>query len=98
MIAESFPKCTVNELRQKFQRHDRPDVLQMWTVYERPRDFPNEFVVREWHVVAGKVISRQAAGALTAPTLEQARKLVPQDCVCMPRQEGDDPVIVETWI
>lgn len=78
-----------------FQRHDRPDVLQMWTVYERPRDFPNDYVVREWHVIKGR---SQAAHALTAPTLEEARALVPPDCYRLPRQVGDDPNIVEVWL
>ena len=83
-----------------FRRHSRQDVLQMWTVYERPSDFPNEFVVREWHVIGGKVtpVTTEAGGALTAPTLEQARALVPPDCVCLTRHETDDPKIVETWI
>lgn len=80
---------------KRFQRTTDPFVLQMWTIYERPRDFPDVFVVREWRVVGGR---SQPGDALSAPTLEEARELVPLDCVKLARSDGDDPKIVETWI
>jgi hypothetical protein len=31
-------------------------------------------------------------------TLHEAREAIPPGLVCFPRQEGDDPKIVETWL
>jgi hypothetical protein len=29
-------------------------VLTQYTIYERPADYPDGFVVRQWHVVRGR--------------------------------------------
>jgi len=71
----------------------------MFTVYERPKDFPEEFVVREYligqnQVTASRVVAR-------APTLDAARRRLRTTrphLVRVPRAERDDPVIVESWI
>jgi hypothetical protein len=35
---------------------------------------------------------------LTAPTLAQLRALIPIGRVCLARNAGDDPCIVECWV
>lgn len=65
--------------------------LEIWTVYDHPRDFPDEFVARLW-------INDQRTDTLVrGRTLDEVRELIPFDLTRMPRMEGDDPVIVETW-
>lgn len=75
------------------------DSLAMYVVYRSPSDYPGEYVVREWEIDAkgGK------AGVLVAraPSLEAARRIIAEafpGLVMLPRQPGDDPVIVETWL
>lgn len=84
-----------------------PNALTMWTVYDHPRDFPDEAVAREWKVAGG----RETSGALVArgPTLKACRIALDGylarigrgglTMLCrIPASPGDDSVIVETWI
>ena len=69
--------------------------LPQFTVYNSPKDFPGKHVVRMW-LVSHEVKSTNLVGVFD--TLEQARAFVPPDLIRMPREEADDPVIVETWL
>lgn len=69
--------------------------LRMFAVYEKPTDFPDDFVVREW-VMKGR--EYHAGDVWTAPTLEAARTLVPAGLTRLPRFADDDPKIVEVWL
>lgn len=72
------------------------DVLPMWTIYERPTDYPDGFVVRR--CVASKDGVVHDLEAQYAPTLEEARKHIPPGLYNLGRQPDDDAVIVEVWI
>lgn len=79
--------------------------LQLFVIFDRPLDFPNHYVVRRqfgvWWAegmpgtgadgVAMDVVPR------LANSLAEARALVPHGLYRQPRQEGDDPFIVECW-
>lgn len=69
--------------------------VSQWTIYNRPKDYPDGYVVREWIIEHN---GAKPGEARTAPSLEAARELVPPGCVRLERSEGDDPVIVETWM
>ncbi len=69
--------------------------LSLWTVYERPTDFPEKFVARRW-IVAPQPLATD--DAIFADDLEGLRKMIPAGLIQIPRQLGDDPVIVETWV
>ncbi|TMA26143.1 MAG: hypothetical protein E6J78_15110 [Deltaproteobacteria bacterium] len=70
--------------------------MELWTVYDRPRDFPQHCAVRkvlveedglepaDWHLFR----SLQEARAALA-----RRGLIP-----VPRGVRDDPALVETWL
>lgn len=84
-----------------------PRALRMWTIYERPRDYPESYVAREWMGVAGR--TGAAKTCLTAPTLDAIRDALDAHLraigrgglamlVRMPRHFEDDPRIVETWL
>lgn len=79
----------------RFQRkaHVAGDLL-VWTIYEKPKDFPGVFVARPYSSRAGAPCDF----VMVAATLEAVRDLLPPGLCRMPRQPGDDPVIVETWI
>jgi len=74
-------------------RKQLPDgPLEMFVIYNHPKDFPGHFVVRRW--AGGKPTSDFAI----ADSLEAARIEVPAGLYRLPHQPGEDDVIVETWL
>lgn len=69
--------------------------LVQFVIYERPKDFPEHFVVRRWTITHGRTAPDLVA--CLCSTLAEARETVPPDLVCMPRMDDDDAVIVEVW-
>lgn len=70
--------------------------LYIYTVYDHPTDYPDHFVVRQFSIGVGAVIPRDA---WQFKSLAGARQfLYDRGLVCLPRSEGDDPKIVESWI
>lgn len=66
----------------------------MWTIYDRPADYPGKFVVRVWY---GTV---KEPDCTTHDTLDEARQSV-LGCggsFFFTRAPSDAPCIVETWI
>jgi hypothetical protein len=74
-----------------------PDVLAMYVVYEKPRDFPNDFVVRRWDIMAGHLEPVKTDWVRTGKTLAEVRRHVPEGMFRLPRDPNDDPRIVEVW-
>lgn len=71
--------------------------LWIWTICSNAtKDFPGFFVVRPWLVDASGM-RPYWTGCLCA-SLAEARSTIPLGLYRMPRQYGDDPVIVETWM
>lgn len=70
--------------------------LQIWTVYDHPRDYPDGFVAR-MHVV-GRGAHGPTARALYGATLGDVRAALPPGLTCLARSPDDDPRIVESWI
>lgn len=108
MIGFTCPRCqrtshNLNDFREGYcgACHDftasSPDVLEIWTVFEKPLDLPEfRFVVRVHEVRGG--LSRPTARAWGAQTLEEIRSVIPPHLHRMDRMQGDAPVIVETWL
>lgn len=69
-----------------------------WTIYDHPKDHPEHYVVRRWVIYRGDKHSTPCLEAVLCKTLHAARRCVPGGLHKMPRQQEDDPVIVETWI
>lgn len=69
--------------------------LSIWTVYERPLDHSQNFVARRWLATPQPAPTDDV---LFADNLDSLRQKMPEGLVRMPRQPGDDPVIVETWM
>lgn len=72
------------------------DALVIWTVYERPKDFPESYVARLWEVTAD---GPKATENVVIGSLEDVRAtLRDMHLTRLARADGDDPVILETWI
>jgi hypothetical protein len=74
-------------------------VLAMWTIYDHPRDFPNHFIARKWDIVSGKQNPVRTEEIRTETELHTLRNyFAGLGLMCLPRMEGDDPTILETWM
>lgn len=74
-------------------------VLSMWTVYQRPRDFPKvEYLARRWEVVDGVAHGVPTRDVRTARTLEGIRESLPPGLCRIERGASDDLAIVEVWL
>lgn len=73
----------------------RAGYLPMWVIYERPADYPQGFIAR-MHVIGeacGPTIT-----AIKGEKLQDVRAKLPAGVVCIGREDGDEPQIVEVWI
>ena len=71
-------------------------VVEIWTIYDRPLDFPEGFIARRFEVVPGS--ARPTTEALTGTLANLRREMERQGRVCLPRDPGDHPNVVESWI
>jgi hypothetical protein len=67
--------------------------LVMWTVYERPTDYPNEFVARRF---LGEAPTAELERADTLEELQE--RLSEKGLTWMDRSPNDDPRIVGVWL
>jgi len=76
---------------------DDGSALAMWTVYDHPRDFPDEFVARRFDV-DGKG-ARPTDEILTSSSLDLLRaELASRGLTVINRLPKDEPQIVEVWL
>ena len=70
--------------------------IPMAVIYDTPKDFPDLILCRIWEG-AGCHPTRIA---MQKGTLEETREAIMEAgfSIRFPRAEGDDPVIVETWM
>jgi hypothetical protein len=74
-------------------------LLVTFTIYERPKDYPDKFVVRRWAIIHGQPQPQPEGKAwAVADSLEMVRGSLPPGLVRTERHPEDDPVIVETWV
>lgn len=71
--------------------------LEMWTVYDHPRDYPQGYIARKF--VADANGARPTPEVITSPTLALIREsMMRMGRVCLTRDPQDDPNIIETWL
>lgn len=70
--------------------------LLVWTIFEQPADFPHHFVARPFVGQGGQSLPLHFV--LLARRLDEVRRLLPAGLICLPREDDDDPVIVESWM
>lgn len=74
--------------------------LEMFTIYERPLDYPNEYVCRR-QVVGPNFVQTDSELTVRAPTLEACRQLLHRKrfgLTRISRSQDDEPQIVEVWL
>jgi hypothetical protein len=76
-------------------RANTSDILEMYTIYCHPADYPQGYVVRRSEIRPEAIEPREAH---TAPDLASARALVPRGLFRMRPCADDDPAITEVWV
>jgi hypothetical protein len=74
-----------------------PTTVSIWSVYERPDDFPHSFIARRFELYAGDVDATNDVIASHDLGLLR-RRLTKVGLHSIPRFEDDDPKIIESWI
>ena len=71
-------------------------ILPLVTIYEKPADFPDEYVARIWDGQGPRATNIIVKGK----SVEELRKDIAAAGfkICYPRAAGDEPHIVETWM
>lgn len=66
----------------------------IWTIYDHPLDVPSAIVVRCWYgqVAHPDAFLTQSLHAARSWCIEQG------GCVCLARNQLDDPKVIESWI
>lgn len=79
---------------------DADDVVEVYAIYDHPRDYPDEFVARRWRIRRGLDMALADLGPpnIRGETLNEVRRQLPAGLVRLGRLPDDDPVIVETWL
>lgn len=78
-------------------RADRGELLAIWHVYDSPADYPGMFVARKSVITPGAIVN--TAAVYVAADLATVRSPLERlGLYRMPRSEGDEPHIVETWM
>ncbi|ELA6946617.1 hypothetical protein RBG11_004220 [Vibrio parahaemolyticus] len=87
---------TKETLLAEYTRLRRNNILPMLTVYERPDDYPNDFVVRLGYVAKGRYV--QTEFACVTESLDDARGAIPFGLTLLGRSPQDPVCIVEVWV
>ncbi len=78
-------------------------LLEMFTLYEKPLDYPSDYIVRKWEIFAWEdpkpchIVSKFEADDRDS-AIAYVNRLFENHKVLLPRSELDDPTVVGTWI
>lgn len=77
--------------------------LRLYVVYDHPRDYPDHYVVRCWVLIQlprfGAVSVRHPQYLFLSTDLQPIRSMLFHSGLkCLTRSEGDESVIVESWL
>ena len=68
-------------------------MLKIWTIYDHPTDYPDNFVARLF------LLDKPTTYLVIASTLDDLRGAMREaGLIQLDRSPGDDPKIVETWM
>ena len=67
--------------------------LPIWVIYDRPDDYPNQYVARKFH---GNMPTKEFYGDRDLEVLRAM--LARSGLIRFPRDATDDPKILETWM
>ncbi len=83
--------------RQKIKRLPPPPdgAVVLWVLYDHPKDYPTEWVVRRWFVYQDRVEVEKEC--IHHPERRLVTGALPACSVQVGPSDGDDPVIAEVW-
>jgi hypothetical protein len=74
------------------------NALNIWVIYDHPKDFPEEYVARLWQVKNGSS-PEFTASVIRSKSVERLREIfVNTGLVRIDRYNIDDECILETWL
>ncbi len=76
---------------------DSEVVMAQFVVYKHPKDAPDDWVVRRWHICRTEPAVRPENG-YRFRSLEDARTIIPRWAMMLTPGPADDPAIFEVWI
>jgi hypothetical protein len=93
----TFRECTISATDRRtgeaLSSQRAPLLLEIWTVYDHPKDWPQFFVARKF------ILDKPTKVAVFALTLEGIQsQMRARGLVRLERNPADDPVIVECWL
>jgi hypothetical protein len=74
--------------------------LELFTIYDRPADFPHSVVCRRFRVFSGRLEADPLPCVIGHDLIfvREALRLEHPGLVCIGREPGDEPSVVETWL
>jgi hypothetical protein len=70
--------------------------LTLWTIYDKPADYPDGFIARRFEVGGGQPVA--TSDTLTGELEALRQTFWKAGLMKLSRQEDDEPQIVETWV
>ena len=77
--------------------HDK-GLMTTWTIYNKPKDFPNGFIARCFHIGGGEPEPMATNFAISGDLILIRECMERCGLVRMMRNPGDHPSVVETWM
>lgn len=72
------------------------DRLSSWTIFDRPKDYPDGYIARRFQISSGRVIP--TLDTMTGSLDEMRATFLARGLICFQRAKSDDAKIVETWM
>jgi len=75
-----------------------PPDLSMWTIYDHPTDYPDNFIAREW-IIGREPAAISITDNVIIGSLENIRmRLQAKGLMRLRRDRNDDEKIIESWL
>lgn len=71
-------------------------VLDVWTIYDHPIDFPNHYIARLHKIENGEC--NATSEYIKHKSLDALRAMLPNSLNCVGRSDNDLPHIIESWL
>lgn len=83
---------------EKVKEFIKPRAFNMYTVYDHPSDYPNDYVCRRLVISPGEV-KADCTFLMVTKDLELIRgQMLHMGLTLVPRDPSDDPVVIESYI
>jgi hypothetical protein len=75
----------------------KTESLSIWTIYDKPKDYPEIFIARRFEIQAGEAVA--TTDIIRSPFLGTIRNhMQERGLYRIQRNENDDPCVVECWL